>query len=477
MGGTFSCFADPALVFDLRQRLVVSRASSEQPKYGGRHRARAGGAASKRDALPSPIMWLSPTEAAEKVHEGEIEREANLRRAAWLLSLCAGIRHLNDPHQVGNTRLHPCPERERPVAVHEMRRLDARATAAFLSSETLVNRANEWLKENPTWEVKTCESVEFKTSSEVVNTERMTYYEYGEQSTRYVRSLRLWLVPRLDQSRPPQQIEYRNLIPQQTGHAGLFGMPTFETLHELLERYNQQLRYQPMPGRVLAVETQEMKIPSYSNFDPDRSYWSEYGGRNRHFLFVVRVFYELGSAGCEEIGVADFVPQCTTTGGLFSFPRYEPFCNVIGRSAQWCSQQRSLRFCNAQSLEVKLKSVQRWNRFKEWGKSCHDQVEEGGREDRALQYPNPVRLSGSNVVPGFDLVRSVVRETLSEIAKVAAQSGKLCALDDRLVRNGVQGLANVHRHHRSRLHFRVGVKDLVAEHKENVLRVHPVAKF
>lgn len=55
---------------------------------------------------------------------------------------------------------------------------------------TLVNRANEWLKENPTWEVKTCESVEFKTSSEVVNTERMTYYEYGEQSTRYVRSLR-----------------------------------------------------------------------------------------------------------------------------------------------------------------------------------------------------------------------------------------------------------------------------------------------
>ncbi|KAG0443795.1 hypothetical protein HPB47_014518 [Ixodes persulcatus] len=223
------------------------------------------------------------------------------------------------------------------------------STPTFEPFRTLVNRANEWLKENPTWEVKTCESVEFKTSSEVVNTERMTYYEYGEQSTRYVRSLRLWLVPRLDQSRPPQQIEYRNLIPQQTGHAGLFGMPTFETLHELLERYNQQLRYQPMPGELPWP-------PHYSNFDPDRSYWSEYGGRNRHFLFVVRVFYELGSAGCEEIGVADFVPQCTTTGGLFSFPRYEPFCNVIGRSAQWCSQQRSLRFCNAQSLEVKLKS-------------------------------------------------------------------------------------------------------------------------
>ncbi|KAH7985606.1 hypothetical protein HPB52_025526 [Rhipicephalus sanguineus] len=168
------------------------------------------------------------------------------------------------------------------------------STPTFEPFRVLLQRANDWLKENCTWEVKTCESVEFKTSSEVVNTERMTYYEYGEQSTRYVRSLRLWLVPRLDQSRPAQQLEYRNLIPQQTGHAGLFGMPTFETLHELLERYNQQLMHQPAPG--------------------------------------------------------------TRTGGLFSFPRYEPFSNVIGRAAQWCSQQGSLRFCNAQSLEIKLKS-------------------------------------------------------------------------------------------------------------------------
>ncbi|KAH7976724.1 hypothetical protein HPB52_018657 [Rhipicephalus sanguineus] len=176
------------------------------------------------------------------------------------------------------------------------------STPTFEPFRVLLQRANDWLKENCTWEVKTCESVEFKTSSEVVNTERMTYYEYGEQSTRYVRSLRLWLVPRLDQSRPAQQLEYRNLIPQQTGHAGLFGMPTFETLHELLERYNQQLMHQPAPG------------------------------------------------------VADFVPLRQSTGGLFSFPRYEPFSNVIGRAAQWCSQQGSLRFCNAQSLEIKLKS-------------------------------------------------------------------------------------------------------------------------
>ncbi|KAK8756468.1 hypothetical protein V5799_000827 [Amblyomma americanum] len=225
----------------------------------------------------------------------------------------------------------------------------------FEPFRVLVQRANDWLKQNYTWEVKTCESVEFK-ATKSINIERMTYYEYGEYSTCYMRGLRLWLVPQLDQSRPAQQLGYANLIPQQTAPPGMFSNPTFETLQELLERYNKHLAYQPAPGRVLAVETQEMKVPSYSDFDPDRSFWTEHGGRNKLFLFVIRVFYELGPAACEEIGVADFVPVRQSAGGAFTMPTYEPFSNVIARAAQWCSQQSYVRFCNAQSLEVKLKS-------------------------------------------------------------------------------------------------------------------------
>ncbi|KAK8781545.1 hypothetical protein V5799_017113 [Amblyomma americanum] len=225
----------------------------------------------------------------------------------------------------------------------------------FEPFRVLVQRANQWLQENCTWEVKTCESVEFK-ASQSVNIERMTYLEYGEHHTCYMRGLRLWLVPRMDQSRPAQQLDYCNLIPQQTAPAGTFGLPTFETLQDLLQRYNSQRVYQPAPGRVLVVETQEMKIPSFSNFDPDRSFWTEHGARSRQFLFVVRVFYELGSAGPEEIGVADFVPVQQSAGGAFTMPTYEPFSYVVARAAQWCSQQSSLRFCNAQSLEIKLRS-------------------------------------------------------------------------------------------------------------------------
>lgn len=129
-----------------------------------------------------------------------------------------------------------------------------------------------------------------------------------------------------------------------------------ETLQELLERYNKQLAHLPAPGRVLAVETQETNVPSFSDFDPDLSYWSEHGRHNRHFIFVVRIFYDVGSTEYEEIGVADFVPVRQTAGSMASMPTYEPFSNVIDRAAQWCAQQSLLRFCNAQSLEIKLKS-------------------------------------------------------------------------------------------------------------------------
>ncbi|KAK8781548.1 hypothetical protein V5799_017111 [Amblyomma americanum] len=230
------------------------------------------------------------------------------------------------------------------------------SSPTFEPFRMLVQRANEWLKEHCMWEVKTCESVEFK-ASKSINTELMTYCEYGKWSTCYMRGLRLWLVPRLDKSRPAQQLEYRNLVPQQMAPpAGSFGMPMFETLQELLERYNKQLVHQPAPGCVLAVETQETNVPSFLDFDPDQSYWSAHGRRDRHFIFVVRVFYEVGSMVCEEIGVADFVPVRHSAGSMVSMPRYEPFSSVIARAAQWCSQQSSLRFCNVQTLEIKLKS-------------------------------------------------------------------------------------------------------------------------
>lgn len=228
----------------------------------------------------------------------------------------------------------------------------------FEPYKALIERANQWLAGQPSWDVKTCESVEFKTWGEMVNTEKMTYYERAEYPTWYIRGLRLWLVPRTDVSRPPQLLGYTNLVPEiLPGTGGLFGMPQFESLNDLLQRFNQGLITNPLPGRVIAIESQEMKIPNFSTFDPDRSFWSEHGDHAKHFVFIVRVFFEMApELQMEKIGVADFVPVALTEGGFFTMPQFEPFSNVVSRASQWCAQQSCLRFCNAQSVEVKMKS-------------------------------------------------------------------------------------------------------------------------
>lgn len=226
----------------------------------------------------------------------------------------------------------------------------------FEPYKSLIDRANEYLRNQRAWEVKTCESVEFKTWGEMVQCEKVTYYERADYPTWYIRGLRLWLVPRMDPSRPPQQIGVVNLVPQVVGDSGIFGTPNFESLNEMLQRYNSRAHLSPLPGKVLTVESQEMKIPNFSNFDPDRSFWSEHGDHAKHYVYVIRIFYEAGVSEAEEIGIADFVPVAITEGGFFTMPQFEPYSNVITRASQWCGQQNALRFCNAQSVEVKMKS-------------------------------------------------------------------------------------------------------------------------
>ncbi|XP_023215270.1 uncharacterized protein LOC111618075 [Centruroides sculpturatus] len=65
----------------------------------------------------------------------------------------------------------------------------------FFSSEyesfgSLIDKANAWLSENPLYEVKTCESVEFKSKQGMPSVEKMTYLEYGKMYTYYMRALR-----------------------------------------------------------------------------------------------------------------------------------------------------------------------------------------------------------------------------------------------------------------------------------------------
>ena len=57
----------------------------------------------------------------------------------------------------------------------------------------LMRRANDWLRRNGHLKAKMCESIELKkrTGEDNIDTERVTFYEYGEYHNKFVRALRL----------------------------------------------------------------------------------------------------------------------------------------------------------------------------------------------------------------------------------------------------------------------------------------------
>uniref|UniRef100_T1IXU7 C3H1-type domain-containing protein n=1 Tax=Strigamia maritima TaxID=126957 RepID=T1IXU7_STRMM len=215
----------------------------------------------------------------------------------------------------------------------------------------LVQRANNWLRDNPTWEVRTCETVEFKApGKEIVKPVKMTFLEYNTRVT-YARGLRIWIVPRIRLQQPPQQINYFNVVP--ATQRRLFRHKA-SSLSEVLTEVDGYLEKQPIQGRILTIETQPMKFSTrIHDVDPDRSYFTDFGLS----LYVIRIFYEVGPPAHETIGLADFFPQCITTANCCSCTssEFEMLPEVVSEAATWCLQQRNLRVCNIQTVQVKMR--------------------------------------------------------------------------------------------------------------------------
>ncbi|XP_015904789.1 uncharacterized protein [Parasteatoda tepidariorum] len=246
--------------------------------------------------------------------------------------------------------------------------------AKYETFRSLVDRANDWLRANPQWKIKTCESVEFKDKGNEIDSEKMIYLEYGEASTCYIRGLRLWISKRNSGEERSQQIGYINIVPEKKKDGGIFSSAVFEDLDEVIDRFNSMIKNQPIPGRIITIESQEMKTKQSSDFEPDKSSWIESGQMANHFLFVIRIFFELSDAEVEEIGIKDFIPDILERGGIFSLPKYELFSTMVNKASVWCSQQADIRICNAQSLEIKVRrgnevDTQKMNYFEHSGRA------------------------------------------------------------------------------------------------------------
>ncbi|GIY05380.1 uncharacterized protein CEXT_354161 [Caerostris extrusa] len=178
----------------------------------------------------------------------------------------------------------------------------------FETFRTLIDRANNWLRVNPKWEIITCESIEFKAKRDDVNSEKMVYLEYGETSTSYIRGLRLWITGGGNEKE--KQIGYINIIPEQENDGGIFSSPAFETLDEVVSRFNKMIQTRPIPG------------------------------------------------------ITDFTPDTVTRGGVFSLPQYELFSSVVEKASDWCARQAGIRFVMFSHWKLRLKQVEMLTRRK-----------------------------------------------------------------------------------------------------------------
>lgn len=70
-------------------------------------------------------------------------------------------------------------------------------------------------------------------------------------------------------------------------------------------QFKPNLQFVLFTGRLLNMETQEMKFSSFdiSQFDPDKTYWKERDDHGLLYVNVLRVFYELGSPANELLGI------------------------------------------------------------------------------------------------------------------------------------------------------------------------------
>ncbi|CAL1298532.1 unnamed protein product, partial [Larinioides sclopetarius] len=180
----------------------------------------------------------------------------------------------------------------------------------FANFRTLIDRANDWLRTNRRWKVITCESVEFKAKGDNVSYDKMVYLEYGEHTTTYVRGLRLWVGEKETDFDIAQQIGYLNLVPNEIGGGGgIFSSPDYECLDDVVSKYNREVRTRPLPGRIITIESQEIKLKHSLEVDPDRSHWVERGSGPKRFIFVLRIFFEISDGVPEEIEEGAVNPQ------------------------------------------------------------------------------------------------------------------------------------------------------------------------
>lgn len=228
---------------------------------------------------------------------------------------------------------------------------------------TLIEKANQWLKENPERMLWKCETVIMKLKSEdEVDTESVYYMESAYGTNVFLMVLRLWLVPRPSPDIPVGEIGYTSALPgrqtsiMQGQYESNIQVSEGVRLPEMITNLNKQMMKSPLPGSILNMETVIYRVST--NFgeilsvDPDETCWAENGSKARAFVHGLRIFYIVGKPQYCTIGFHDEQPDIADNSFGTSF-KFLPFRRAVAKMGIWLRKQRNIRMLNLQTVNVR----------------------------------------------------------------------------------------------------------------------------
>ncbi|ELT91973.1 hypothetical protein CAPTEDRAFT_228730 [Capitella teleta] len=250
-----------------------------------------------------------------------------------------------------------------------------RILPVFEDFTTLMSILNDWLMKNPAYQVVRAESIERKVDQTGQwEFDSMLYFQAAFGKTTYIRGIRVWLVPNVDQQ-PPQQLWYMNVLPKcrmvsmmnhsmymsrrrHCHHMASMYIPQFENLDATLAKVNEKLAAEALPGSILTVECVDMKYSDFfkpGSFNPDEGHWTEEKADMKIFITMLRMFFVRGQPSPnQEIGFEDFAPACMPMNSRLGKPKFEEYPNLWKRASEWLQTTQGIRVTNLQTVNCRV---------------------------------------------------------------------------------------------------------------------------
>ncbi|XP_055349024.1 uncharacterized protein LOC129595913 [Paramacrobiotus metropolitanus] len=227
---------------------------------------------------------------------------------------------------------------------------------SFERFSSTIKKANDFLTAHSTLEIVNCETVTFHLTHDGVRDFNKTdFVLYGEIHNGFVTGLRVWTQPCTDTSRTTvQQIGCFSILPSIDKDRG-----AATTLDHLTYEANNWLKRNPVPGRLINVQTVEMRGLRQGKVDVDASSWTQAASSNSSqphtVLQFFRVFYLIGEPCGEEIVFMDIFPTMLKSKGLAdSEAEFEPFSTVFDKATDCLATlPDKYRFLNMQTLQCR----------------------------------------------------------------------------------------------------------------------------